>query len=296
MSPYRSNNLFQVILELNKIKITVAVALTTLAGYILYSREFNFHALLPITGIFILACGASVINHIQERNTDGQMERTAKRPLPSGKISVKNTLLLAILEITSGLAILYFAIGLTPFILGLAALFWYNVIYINLKRITVHAVIPGSVIGAIPPLTGWVSAGGQIISKEALIIALFYFVWQVPHFYLLGFKYAEDYKNAGYPSLLEKYSPQVIWRIIFFWILFTVVTAILIPISGLTESMISFVFILIVSVWLIFEFSKPVVKKSPEKFRPVKFFMKINYFVLVVVLMQILDILLARII
>lgn len=293
MSAYKSNNLFQVILELNKIRITVAVALTTLTGYVLAKRAIDLYVLIPVAGIFILACGASVVNHLQEMKTDAKMDRTRKRPLPSGKMSKPGAIFLATVEIFAGLAILWAGSGFTSFLLGLTALIWYNVIYINLKRVTVHAVIPGSVIGSIPPLVGWVAAGGSLLDVHAWIIALFFFVWQVPHFYLLAYKYAADYKKAGFPSLLNQFTVKGIWIYIFIWILATVVTGLLIPVSGLTQSLITFAGIVVLSAWLVVYFLKPLTRS--DHYSAGKFFMKINYYVLAVVLLQILDFLLVKI-
>jgi heme o synthase len=292
MPAYRSNTLFQVILELNKVRITAAVALTTVAGYVLFKRTFDLMLLAPVAGIFILACGASVINHLQEMKTDAKMERTRRRPLPAGKIDPFWAGILAVFEIAAGLFILYFFSGFLAFLLGFTALLWYNAIYVNLKKITVHAVIPGSVIGAIPPLTGWVAAGGSLLDHKAWIIGLFFFVWQVPHFYLLAYKYAYDYQSAGFPSLLSKYSTRQIWKFIFLWIVATAVIAILLPLTGVTFSVITAFGIVVFSLWVVVVFTRPL-KKANDQI-PGKYFMKINYFVLAVVLLQIFDIFFSR--
>ncbi len=167
MTRQESGSYLSVILELSKVKITVAVAFTTITGYILAARGYDPGFLLPTLGIFFLACGSSVINHLQERRTDAMMARTRKRPLPSHKISFSSALHVAVTETLAGSLILYFSSGVTALILGLLAMVWYNLIYTNLKRITPHAVIPGSVIGSIPPLVGWVSAGGHLFSLPA---------------------------------------------------------------------------------------------------------------------------------
>ena len=97
---------------------------------------------------------------------------------------IKGALILFVTEILSGSLILYLAANPLALLLGWLALVWYNLVYTFLKRITPHAVIPGSFIGAIPPLIGWVAAGGSLLDFRAWVLALFFFVWQVPHFYL----------------------------------------------------------------------------------------------------------------
>ena len=129
MPGYRSNNLFQIVLELSKVRITVAVAFTTLAGYVLAKGTIDMGVLLPVTGIFLLACGSSVLNHLQERKVDARMKRTRLRPLPAGKISKSGVIFIAVLEILAGGWILFLAVGMIPLLLGMFALLWYNIVY-----------------------------------------------------------------------------------------------------------------------------------------------------------------------
>jgi protoheme IX farnesyltransferase len=286
MSPYKSDNLFQIILELSKIKITVAVALTTIAGYILASRSYDTGFLLPTAGIFLLACGSSVINHLQEQRTDAIMTRTRLRPLPAGKVSFNFAVFLAAAEVLAGSLVLFFSAGFTALSLGLFALVWYNAIYTNLKKITPHAVIPGSLIGSIPPLVGWVSAGADLFTMHALIIALFFFVWQVPHFYLLAIKYGREYEMAGLPSVTKIYTLSGLKMNIFTWIIITAMAAIVLSLVQVTASRISSAIIILSSIWLVFVF-RTLVLNGHKEFSAISYFMKINYFVLVVIVVMV---------
>lgn len=288
MPGYKSNNLFQVILELSKVRITFAVAFTTLTGYVLAKGTIDAGVIIPVTGIFLLACGASALNHLQERHYDAKMKRTQYRPLPAGKISVPGVIIVALTEITTGGLILFTGAGILPLLLGMIALFWYNVVYTKLKRITVHAVIPGSVIGAIPPLVGWVSTGASPVNLNAIVLAFFFFIWQIPHFYLLAYKYGEDYEAAGFPSLFSIYSAFQAKRIIFYWVTITAITSMFIPMIGLTKSYITLFAIGILSFRLVYQFIKPIIK--PEMiYEPGKYFMKVNYYVLTIVLLLVFD-------
>ncbi len=276
--------MIKTLLELSKVKITVAVALTTVTGYLLARGRFDIYMLLPTLGIFILACGSSAINHYQERDKDALMERTRDRPIPSGRIPAKGALLYAMILTIAGSWILYDSSGPLAMQLGLLALLWYNAIYTPLKSRTAFAVIPGAVIGAIPPLVGWVAGGGSLLDARAMIMAFFFFIWQVPHFWLLMLKYGKEYEKAGYPSITSIYSENQIKNITFIWVLATAVSALMIPLFYLTQSWIILAGFLIACIWVIIVFSRLLFKRN-EPFNPMFYFMRINYFVLAIIVM-----------
>jgi protoheme IX farnesyltransferase len=273
--------LIKTLLELSKVKITVAVAFTTITGYLLASGQFDTGLILPTLGIFILACGSSAINHYQEKDKDALMERTRNRPIPSGRISATAALLFALALTVLGSIILYYSSGYTSMQLGLLALIWYNVIYTPLKRRTAFAVIPGAIIGAIPPLVGWVAGGGSLLDPKAMLMAFFFFIWQVPHFWLLMLKYGKEYEKAGFPSITRVYSESQIKNVTFVWVLATAVSALMIPAFYMTQSWIILAGFLISCIWLVGIFSKLLLKKD-ESFNPMYYFMRINYFVLAI--------------
>ncbi|MFW6371935.1 MAG: protoheme IX farnesyltransferase [Bacteroidota bacterium] len=275
------------ILELSKVKITVAVSFTTITGYLLASKTYNLGFILPTLGIFLLACSSSVINHLQEAKTDAKMERTKQRPIPSGRISTQGAAFISVFQFAAGSFLLLFSSNLLALMLAWLALVWYNFIYTPLKKITPNAVIPGSVIGAIPPLVGWVAAGGPLLSADAWIMALFFFIWQVPHFYLLVLKYGKQYEEAGFPSLTQVYTDTQIKRIIFYWILGTVTTALILPLFGLISSTISLGGLIISCIWILTLFVKMI--RSEAAISAGRYFMRINYFVLVVILLLAFD-------
>lgn len=273
----------KIILELNKVRITVAVTLTTIAGYILAKGTVDSGMILPVLGIFILACGSAAINHYQDRDKDAIMDRTSKRPIPSGDLSSSMALLIGISEIVIGSWLIYYGSGFLAMQLGILALIWYNGIYTPLKRKTAFAVIPGSVIGAIPPLVGWVAAGGSLVDPKAVVLGLFFFMWQVPHFWLLMLKYGEEYDKAGFPSITSKISRQQVKNSTFLWTVATAVSALMVAMSGLISLMIFKIMILVASIWLIAVFSK-LLKRQTVEFNPFYYFMRINYFVLIMIL------------
>lgn len=280
--------IIQVIAELSKVKITIAVSFTTITGYVLARGQFDT-GFIPVTlGIFLLACGSSVLNHVQEARSDAIMDRTFHRPIPKGTIGIPGALLIAFIELLAGTLILLLFVNYQALILGWIALIWYNFVYTYLKRTTPHAVIPGSLIGAIPPLVGWVAAGGLLIDQRAWAIALFFFVWQVPHFYLLVMKYGSQYEKAGMPALTSRHSFIVIRMMIFLWIITTSFSALLLTyFSVIRSSMVMFA-TLFASLWLMVIFFIPVFNPKRE-FKPIRYFMRINYYVLFIIVVLNLD-------
>jgi protoheme IX farnesyltransferase len=278
----------KVFLELSKVKITVAVALTTITGYLLAGGSLNRYLVLPTLGIFLLACGSSAINHFQERLQDAKMDRTRKRPIPSGKISPAGVLIFAFVLAVAGSVILYRGAGMLGMELGLFALMWYNAIYTPLKKKTAFAVVPGAVIGSIPPLVGWVAARGHLGDPRAIIMAFFFFIWQVPHFWLLMLKYGDEYVSAGYPSITQICSARQIKNITFIWVMATVVAVLALPVFNVVDSWVVMGGLLLSSIWLLVEFSR-LLLTGDITFSPMKYFMKINYFVLAVIIFLSLD-------
>lgn len=281
-------NYLGLLAELGKVKITFAVAFTTITGYVLANGGFDSGLLVPTLGIFILACGSSAINHFQEQTTDAIMDRTKSRPLPSGRIMPFEVMAIAIFWVIIGSWLLYVSSGFIGMQLGLLALFWYNGIYTPLKRKTAFAVVPGSVIGAIPPAVGWVAGGGDITDPRILLVAFFFFIWQVPHFWLLSLKYGRQYAEAGLPSITSLYSQNQIKRMTFVWTLATAVTVTMVPFFGVVHSFLSIVMILLSATWLLVTFSVLVIKPDAE-LNPGKYFMKINYFALMIMISLLLE-------
>ncbi len=103
--------------------------------------------------------------------------------------------------------------------LGLLALLWYNGFYTYLKRVTAFAVVPGAVIGAIPPVIGWVAAGGHWNDSGSLMLAFFMFLWQIPHFWLLALMYGDQYADAGMPTPTKVFTREQLARVTYMWIL-----------------------------------------------------------------------------
>jgi protoheme IX farnesyltransferase len=156
-------------------------------------------------------------------------------------------------------------------------------IYTPLKRKTAFAVIPGSVIGALPPVVGWLAGGGSLIDPKLLVLAFFFFMTQVPHFWLLMLKYGQEYVDAGYPSVTTTFTQKQIKRVTFVWTVASALVVLLMIYSDLITTLFFKVMVLLASVWLIYIFTK-LFKKISVTLNPFYYFMRLNYFVLSVIL------------
>ena len=276
------------LLSLTKIRISFFVAFTAAAGSILASGQVGAQMLLPIAAVFILACGSCGLNQYQERRIDGLMERTKGRPLPSGKLRACTALWISLGLIASGSFILLCRTDWVTWALGLFAVLWYNGIYTYLKQKTAFAVIPGALIGAIPPALGWVSGGGDLFDPRIGAIVFFFMIWQVPHFWLLLLDSAGEYEKAGLPSLTGIFRTDQIRRVVLIWILSAAVSSLLIPLFGFVNSYFLRAFLLGGMFWLVANVILLLRSHSEGvSLRPV--FMKLNLYALFVITLVSVD-------
>lgn len=287
-------NKIEILLELTKFRITFFVTVTAVFGFVSNTGNINASLITPALGILLLACSSAVLNHIQERTTDAIMERTKQRPIPSGRISAASALWIFTILFLIGSGLLFFFSGWIALMLGLLNLLWYNAIYTPLKKKTALAIIPGSLVGAIPPMIGWVASGGYIFDPAILMIAFFFFIWQIPHFWLLLLMLNKEYESAGFPTLTKIFSQAQLSRITFVWIAATAVSAIIIPLYGLTQFTFINVLLLVAGIWLTFRAVKLITGRG-TRIEVLPAFRQINIFALIVILLISLDKLLSNI-
>ncbi len=273
---------------LTKVNISLLSMLSAAAGYFLAAGGLHPSLLWALAGTFVLACGSAAINEVQEWRFDALMNRTKGRPIPSGRLRPGSGLLIAGGLAAAGTLLLFAGAGLQAGLLGLAALVSYNLVYTPLKRVTAFAVIPGSVIGAIPPAIGWVAAGGSLGDPRILALSFFFFVWQVPHFWLLLLKYGPDYERAGFPVLTSLFSVRQLARLTFVWIVATAGAALLLPLFRSVTSAGLLAVLLAASLWLCWK-ARGLLKVRAEDFSPWPAFMQINLFALVIMVLVSLD-------
>lgn len=171
-------------------------------------------------------------------------------------------------------------------LLGLFSILWYNGIYTYLKRATAFAVVPGSLTGALPPVIGWTAAGGHLLDKTSLILALIFLIGQVPHFWLLILKYGQEYKKAGLPVLSDVFSNVQIKRLSFAWVAATVASSLLLVQFDVVQSGIITILLLTAASVTLFLFWPIVKEVESEKYNK-KYFIVLNAYFLVLMLILI---------
>jgi protoheme IX farnesyltransferase len=188
--------------EMTKPGITLMVVLTAGLGFLLAEREsFPFLLLVhTLLGTGLISAGASVLNHFLERDTDALMQRTAKRPLPTGRMDPDLALLFGVVLGVAGLAELALAVNLLTALLGAAALAGYVFVYTPLKRISSFATVIGAIPGAIPPMMGWTAVRNELDLAAWVLFGILFF-WQLPHFLAIAWLCREDYARGGFPML-----------------------------------------------------------------------------------------------
>ncbi|MBX3044582.1 MAG: protoheme IX farnesyltransferase [Candidatus Kapabacteria bacterium] len=279
---------FSIISELSKVRITFFVAISGLVGYILAGNGLDWNIVPILAGIFILSCGSAALNHYQEIDTDSMMVRTKNRPLPTRKITSAFALITVIAMSLSGLALIWYFSNFTAFLLGIGALISYNAIYTPLKRVSAFAIMPGAIVGAMPPAIGWAAAGGMITDPKLFALGMFFFVWQIPHFWFLLLMYDVDYRRAGFPTLSKYFNSTQLKRITYVWVVALAASCMLIPLFGLTHNLLTNLLLLFAGFVLIWR-TKPLVVEFDERFNFKLAFLDINLYVLVVVTLLSID-------
>ncbi len=176
-----------------------------------------------VIGGFLVTSAANGFNEIIEKDLDKLMQRTTDRPLPSGRMTTGQALVLSLIMGVFGTFLLG-SLNILTGLLSVFSIFFYAFIYTPLKRKSPIAVFVGAIPGALPPLIGYVAAHAYI-DNIALILFSIQFVWQFPHFWAIAWVLDDDYKKAGFRLLpttkRDKTSAIVTW-------LFTLI---LIPVS-----------------------------------------------------------------
>ena len=106
-------------------------------------------------------------------------------------------------------------------------------------------------VGALPPVIGWAAAGGFLLSEKIVVVATFFFIGQIPHFWLLLLLFGDQYKLAGMPSLNELFTPRQIKRITYVWILTTIASAFLVMIYVIQNRVLIFLLLFYISYLLV---------------------------------------------
>ena len=159
-------------------------------------------------GITLVAGAAAAINCLVESHIDAKMARTAWRPLPSGTLTVRQTIAFLVVLGGLGMAILFLFVNALTAWLTFATFVGYAVIYtLVLKPLTPQNIVIGGASGAMPPVLGW-AAVTNTAPPEAWVLFLIIFVWTPPHFWALALYRTDDYARSGLPMLPVTHGPQ----------------------------------------------------------------------------------------
>jgi heme o synthase len=197
--------------ELIKAGVTTLVVMTAWCGYYFGALKSGvsslswglFHTLL---GIGLVSGGTAALNEVLERDIDGQMRRTAQRPLPAGRMGLLQGGLIGILMTIGGALYLGWALNPLTGWLSLLTSAMYLAVYTPLKKIHPICTFVGAFPGAMPGLLGWTSARGHL-EWGALVMFAIVFFWQFPHFFSIAWLYREDYA-AGRVRMLPVVEPD----------------------------------------------------------------------------------------
>ena len=189
-------------LALTKPRLNLLVLVTTLGGLYLGAPDGVAPALLfhTLVGTALVAGGASALNQVWERETDGLMRRTRLRPVPDGRLHPSEGASFGLLLAFFGLLQLANGVNLTAALVAAATLASYILVYTPLKRRTWLSTLIGAVPGALPPVIGWAAATGHVDLTGMTLFGIVFF-WQMPHFLAIAWLYREDYARAGLPLL-----------------------------------------------------------------------------------------------
>jgi len=189
-------------LALTKPRLNLLVLMTTLGGlYLAAPRDVPLLLLAhTLVGTALVAGGASALNQVWERDTDGLMRRTRRRPLPDGRLRIAEGTWFGIALSVMGLFDLALKVNVVAALVAAATLVSYVLVYTPLKTRTSLATIVGAFPGALPPVIGWAAATGHI-ALPALVLFGIVFFWQMPHFLAIAWLYRDDYARARIPLL-----------------------------------------------------------------------------------------------
>ncbi len=242
------------------------VVFSSVISYLLAPKvvEYNWPMIaLLFTGGFLVTGSANAINMVVEKDTDALMKRTASRPIASGRMSVAEGWVFAIITGLAGVFILTYFFNPLSGMLAAFSLFLYAFVYTPLKKVNAVAVLVGAVPGALPCLIGWAAGNDSVFgynnSKDwgGWVLFFLQFLWQFPHFWAIAWVAHKDYSEAGFKLLPAEKGPTK------FTAMQTVVYAVLLTpvctlpyVIGLTEDsslkgMICFGLIIVANLFLI---------------------------------------------
>ncbi|TDH73618.1 hypothetical protein CCR75_009080 [Bremia lactucae] len=185
--------------QLSKARLSALVVMTTSAGFFMAGGPITWSTFAAAAvGTSLAAASANTFNQCWEVELDAKMQRTHRRPLPSGRISQPHALTFGAVTATASTVIL--AAGCSPLVasLGVFNIGLYSLVYTPMKMKSEWNTWVGSIVGAVPPVMGWAAATGSVFAPEAALHAYLMYCWQMPHFFALSWRSRKDYRRGGY--------------------------------------------------------------------------------------------------
>lgn len=221
--------------EITKIRLSISVVFSSLAGYALGADVLDIKTLILLAiGGYCMVGASNAYNQIIEKDLDALMIRTQNRPIPAGRMSVNQAFIVAVLLTLVGIAILY-SINPKTAMFGAVSIFLYTSIYTPLKLKTPFSVFVGAIPGAIPFMLGWVAATNDFGIEPGTLFMIQFF-WQFPHFWSIGWFLYEDYERAGFFMLPTKKRDKGTAIQIIAYTVWTILASIL-PVFGFTGNL-----------------------------------------------------------
>jgi protoheme IX farnesyltransferase len=231
----KRTGLLKDLLMLTKPIVVVLLLVTTFTGMVIGAREWPDGRILFWTLLsgFLAAGGSGAINQYIDREDDSKMQRTQKRPIPSGRLTPAEGLAAGVAMTLTSFYLMVAFVNWLAALLTLAGIIYYVLIYsIFLKKTTVQNIVIGGGAGAIPPLVGWAAATGSLNIPSLFLFAVV-FMWTPPHFWALALVRQNDYARAGVPMLpVIRGALETRWQIMIYTIELVILT-LLLPAFGL---------------------------------------------------------------
>ncbi|WP_405370010.1 heme o synthase [Nonlabens sp. Asnod2-A12] len=228
----RSPSMLKNYIEITKPRLSIVVVFSSIAGYFLAANTYEWQTLVLLCiGGYFLVGSSNVFNQIIEKDLDALMKRTQNRPLPTGRVSVKNAWIYGVIMALSGIYMLFLINFATAFF-GALSILLYAAVYTPLKTRTPLCVFVGAFPGAIPYMLGWVAASGNFGIEPGTLFMLQFF-WQFPHFWAIGWMLEDDYKAGGFKMLPTGAADKGTAVQIILYTIWTVMVS-LVPVFGVT--------------------------------------------------------------
>jgi protoheme IX farnesyltransferase len=197
----RTTSLLRDYSELMKARVTTLIVMTAWCGYYFGAQKsgvssLSFGLLHALIGIGFVSSGTAALNEVMEYKVDANMRRTAKRPLPTGRMSLLHATLAGLIATLGGS--IYLAIFTNPLtgLLTFLTSVVYLAAYTPLKRVSPVCTFVGAFPGAMPGVLGWTAARGKLEWSTLILFAIL-FIWQFPHFFSIAWLYRDDYAAGG---------------------------------------------------------------------------------------------------